>query len=144
MHRVVVAIREYRLWHGRAQVPIEEHGAARGVDSIDSVPIRHHVYDVAVSGHPLNRLVCNQEWLRIDLVIDGNGMEKAKAGTIHIRRRKDLLMRIPPGPLRVIMVSDHIYCDISPKSRHLHNPSSRCSQWCTCDDGSDCPYKCVL
>ena len=81
MSRIVVAIAEHRLRYGRSEILLEEHSAARGVDGIDRIPLRRHVDDGPVPLHPANRLVCQHQRLRIDLVVDSNGMQQAEGRT---------------------------------------------------------------
>ena len=85
---------------------------------------------------PANQLVCEHQRLRIDLVVDSDGMEQAEGRALDVRCRKHRFVLIPPRLLDIIVVRDDVGSGRQlarvPKGCHLHHPSSGSAECCRC------------
>ena len=78
-----------------------------GIEGIDAVVYRGYINDVVSS--TAHGEIRNQQWLRINLIVDHAFEQHAEVGLVHIRRRQYGFAQVCAGALVVVVLGEHIH-----------------------------------
>jgi len=85
-----------------AQIGLYQYGAAGSIEGIDGVALRRNVDDIVLA--PIDRETGHNKGLRIDLVVESDGLQQSESRFYNVALRQRRFVLIPAGAVIVVVI----------------------------------------